>query len=410
MSTGYNQGDQVIVDATFTADGTDTDPTTVVFNVREPDMTVLTYTYGEDTNVTRVSTGVYQCDLGVPAQTGEYRYDAVGTGTVNVTLPGTFYVFQNVTVPPSSPPPGPFFGPSVTWITGQDVAQCCAVNYGDNPSVLDSVAYEASSFLYEYSGRLFAGMQTAHVRPMNQACGCSWASGLGPWAWGPTPYLGGYAFGGAYGGYGWGWWNASGVQIGCTGLSRVKLAGYPIRSITQVKINGEVLDPDCYRLDEYRYLTRMSIPGDDPPGTYIQAFWPGCQAMDLNDNQPGTFSVDYVWGADPPPVARRAACQLACQLYIACIGDGSGCVLPAGVTKIDRQGVSVSRQLLADYFSDTGTGLVALDTFLAGYCRSRAKMRSAVFSPDVQQYSRPFANTDGDADCTSTLGMGDWGV
>lgn len=307
--------------------------------------------------------------------------------------------------PVSTAPPMPILGPTVNWITGTDVAACCGIDYGSNPDVLDTVAVEAGMALYQLSGRQFAGLTLAHVRPMNQACGCSWTSGLGPWMWMPGPYSGGYAWGGGYGA-GWGWWNENGQQIGCNGVSRVKLSGYPVRQIRQVKINGDVLDPACYRLDEWRYLTRMDLPGPPP----VQGWWPSCQAMGLNDDQPGTFSIDYVWGVPPPPLGVQAAAQLACQLYLVCIGDAENCILPAGVTKVDRQGVTVERQLLADLYSNTGTGLVAVDAFLASYNANRSKMRASVYSPDVQQYARPIANTAGDASCISDLGMNNFGV
>lgn len=303
--------------------------------------------------------------------------------------------------PVSTAPPMPILGPTVNWLSGSDVAACCGIDYGSNPDVLDTVAIEAGMALYQISGRQFAGLTTAHVRPMNQACGCSWTSGLGPWFWMPAPYSGGFAWGG-----GWGWFNDNGNQMGCNGLSRIKLAGYPIRQIRQVKINGEVLDPSCYRLDEWRYLTRMSLPG--PP--YQQAWWPSCQALDLNDDQPGTFSIDYLWGVPPPPIGVTAAAQLACQLYMSCAGDADDCLLPVGATRVVRQGIEVDRGVLVNFLDPSKpTGLAALDTFIRAYNVSRAKMRSAIYSPDVEQYARPIGNTAGNAECDSLLGSNDFG-
>jgi hypothetical protein len=359
-----------------------------------------------------------QVETAVSAAYGNWAslYLGGSAGFVNVTEVNgvTVYEFQlqgyvyTPYGPVSTIPPMPVEGPTVNWITGQEAAACCSATYADNAAVWDMVAVEAGMLLYQMSGRQFPGLTHAHVRPMNQACGCSWASGLGPWLWLPGGYAGGYAWGGGYGA-GWGWWNENGQQMGCNGLSRVRLSGYPVRQILKVTINGEVLDPDCYRLDEWRYLTRMSLPGATPDSTYIQGFWPSCQALDLNDDQPGTFSVDYLWGVPPPPLGLQAAKQMACQLYLAC-GDGEDCVLPAGVTKVTRQGIEVERELLADFFSNTGTGLVAVDAFLSAYNRTRAKMRAAVWSPDVQGYSRPIGNTSGDASCASLLGMNDLGI
>jgi hypothetical protein len=133
--------------------------------------------------------------------------------------------------------------------------------------------------------------------------------------------------------------------------------------------------------------------------------------MSLNDDQPGTWSVDYLWGVPPPPLGSQAAAQLACQIYLQCVGDADNCVLPLGASRVTRQGVEIDRNIIFQWLDPTkSTGIVLVDLFLAAYCRNKAKMRSAVYSPDVQAYSRPFANTAGDAACTSTLGDDDFGV
>ncbi len=85
-----------------------------------------------------------------------------------------------------------------------------------------------------------------------------------------------------------------------------------------------------------------------------------------------------------------AAAALACQLWIACPGSGGGdCVLPAGVTKVTRQGIEIDRGVLANWFNPTqGTGLPAVDLFLKSYWAERAPRQSLVWSPDVPGYPR----------------------
>ena len=51
--------------------------------------------------------------------------------------------------------------------------------------------------------------------------------------------------------------SGSGIPAGATDLSRVKLAGY-VRQVTEVKIDGVVLDPSEYRVDEHKWLTRKN--------------------------------------------------------------------------------------------------------------------------------------------------------
>lgn len=273
----------------------------------------------------------------------------------------------------STPPPGPTLGPGTAWIDGDSVAGCCRVENPD-PERLEVVAVEASMVLYEVSGRRFSGLCETTVRPASQPCRCyatSRAAGLGAWYWTSTPY-------------GWAWADGEcGDTFGCQPMSVWRLNGYPVRQVTQVKIDGAVVDPSGYRLDGWRNLVRLDDPG--PP--VVRRAWPGCQNMSLNDDQPGTFSVSYQYGIDPPPIGLDAACQLACQLYLAC--SNQKCELPSGATKVTRQGVQVDRGLLANWFDPTKpTGLVAVDAFLAAYWSRARGRRPAVFSQDVQKFGR----------------------
>src|SRR5207247_1889627 len=125
----------------------------------------------------------------------------------------------------------------------------------------------------------------------------------------------------------------------CRPLSQIKLAGYPVREVSEVKIDGDVVDPSGYRLDGWRYLVRLDDPG--PP--LVHRRWPRCQNLALADDQPGTFSVSYSFGLDPPLIAVQAAAELACQLLKACAsGSGAGSsVLPVGVARVSRQGITL---------------------------------------------------------------------
>jgi hypothetical protein len=289
-----------------------------------------------------------------------------------------------------SVPPGPTLGPCTSWISGADVAACCVAAQSVDPDLLDAVAIEASMALYEISGRLFGGLCSRVARPQQTQCGCWPASSSGiPWFWSSGAA--------SFGWGGWGWYNENGDHVGCQPMSVVRLAGYPVRAITAVKIDGAVLpaldangNPN-YRLDGYRNLVRMADPG--PP--YSQRFWPSCQNMDLDDTQPGTFSVSYQWGVDPPQLGRDAAAALACQLWASCSGSGQDCAIPAGVTRLVREGVQIDRQLLANWFDPTkGTGIVPVDMFLRAYAGKNApSRRSAVWSPDVQGFARSVGTT-----------------
>jgi len=369
------------------------DPGSVVFTIVAPDDTETTYTFGTDSNVTNPDVGVYLCALDPELPVGYYRWAADGLGGDDPTYAAHFEDFFPViesSIEPADPPPAPVMGPCSQWISGQDVAACTRIDYGDDSAyVFDKVAYTASLALYEISQRQFPGLCERKVRPCRSDCGC-WTNGpisfgMGPWFWTTVPW----GFGGA-----WGWYNERGDKFGCSPMSRVRLAGYPVSQILEVLIGGEELpefDPETgarnWRLDKWRYLIRMDAPGVDG-GAATPRFWPSCQNMSLDDDQPGTFSVTYRWGTDVPQLGRDAAVELANQFFLAC--GGQECVLPTGVVRAVRQGIEVERGLLANFLDPSKpTGLVQLDTFLAAYCRGqRGGRKSALWSPDMQQFAR----------------------
>jgi hypothetical protein len=263
------------------------------------------------------------------------------------------------------------------WIDEADVAECCEV-FADSGSagaeLLTQAAAAASEILYELSGGRYNGICTATVRPCADPCRCGWGQILS------TGHIIGFQD------YAGRWYNECGRSCGCSPLSRVKLPGYPVADITEVKIDGVALVADSsdeqWILDRHRWLVRS---GD--PVTRQRRVWPGCQRLDLPDDELGTFSITYTYGQAPPESGIIAARELACQLALAsaCHPD---CALPAGVTQVVRQGVAFSRSQV-DMFGKGRTGLVLVDAFLGAVNPSGLRRRPAVYSPDVQGYARP---------------------
>lgn len=391
--TPYQQGNPVTLEATFEVGTMPTDPTTVTFKIRQPDDSLVSYVYLTDGNVTRISEGVYDCALGIPTDAGQYHYEAVGTGDVVATLVGEFFVIPS-SVDISAEAPGPVLGPCRSWIAGEDIAALCQNADADlDAQLLDAVAVEASMLMYELSGRQFAGLCERTVRPCADPQSTCW-----PYNWGS----GIYAWWGWGAGYGWGWYGPpmglggqqNGPLCGCQPLSRVKLNGYPVREITEVKIDGAVLastytdGSPTYRLDGWTWLTRMN----DPATPLVQARWPACQNLALDDTETGTFSVSYRYGNDPPPLGLEAAKQFACELFNSL--KGGACQLPDRVTRLVRQGVSEDRLTpLATMLRSGATGILAVDAFIAAYNPSGLRRRPAVWSPDIERYAPRLGST-----------------
>lgn len=98
----YPVGDTILLNESFTVNGTPTDPTAVTLLVTDPSGAQTTYTYAA-TTITKLSTGNYQKQL-VPGVLGEWRYTWTGTGTAPGVSEGVFVItdnmFANVAITP----------------------------------------------------------------------------------------------------------------------------------------------------------------------------------------------------------------------------------------------------------------------------------------------------------------------
>lgn len=285
----------------------------------------------------------------------------------------------------------PAVGPCSPWITGEDLTDFCGLtDVGSDTALLDEFADAVSEILYALSGRQFDGECTATVRPCRVGSGCF--DGFGGAAW---PFIGNlgwqYGWNGTYGAWDFGWYGGGELVCGCRPLSQVKLAGYPVTSITQILIDGVALDPlyaggaPRYRIDGYRDLVRM----DDPDEPTVAQRWPACQNLALPDDQEGTWSVQYTYGQSVPAAGILAAKALGCQFWRS--NRGQSCSLPAGATKVTRQGITVDRELFLTWARKGGswaTGIPLVDGFLQSVNPYGQTHRPAVWSPDVPQFPR----------------------
>jgi len=275
----------------------------------------------------------------------------------------------------------PEVGPCLAWIDENDLAETCADAAGTDEATLaklQEAATVSSMLLYELSGEQYTGSCSKQVRPCgsNDGCGWSWSEVLSPseasnWA---VSWMVGMA--------GWGWYADGKVACGCRHVSRVTLENYPVTAITEVQINGVVVDPATYVLRDWRYLDRVTAtPGDQ---TLV---WPQCQNMNLPPGEVGTWTVDYTFGVVPPLPGVLAAKQLGCEIF-KFLSEGE-CSIPDGVTQLTRQGLSMNRELFMSWGMKGGqwaTGLSWVDGFLAAYNPTGAQRRSSVWSPDLETY------------------------
>ena len=313
------------------------------------------------------NTGIYAVTLTAPAVAGQYTLTWSTDGSFaefTVTVEGLDVIAVG-NILPAPGMPTTQGGPCSMWANVNDITDCCSLPDTFDPAVdaatLLSAMVAASEVLYFASGKRYAGSCERTVRPCKQdSCGCGY-----------QVLSRGHLVG----------WNGdcwAGYACGCQALSRVKLAGYATE-IVEVKIDGIVVGPGEYRLDENKWLTRMN-----------GSRWPRCQALDLDDTEVGTFSVEYIYGKTPPELGRLAALSLACEVFKSCT-PGAECALPTGVTRVTRQGITIERTFLQrDQHGVWRTGIANVDMFLNAVNPAGLSRRGTVWSPSSSaRYARP---------------------
>lgn len=88
MANSYPIGDGFRLVGTFTVDDINTDPTTVVFSLLDPDDIQTDYTYGVDPEVVKDAVGIYHLDVTV-SKPHTWYYKIVGTGACIAATPDT---------------------------------------------------------------------------------------------------------------------------------------------------------------------------------------------------------------------------------------------------------------------------------------------------------------------------------
>lgn len=207
------------------------------------------------------------------------------------------------------------------------------------------------------------------VRPCKRSCvpgsyltapdaGVNWAGYTGAGAWGWTPYVGPDGL----------WLNACGCRnddCSCVEVREVVLPG-PVGYVDEVILDGVILPATSYRVDNGNRLVRTD--GGD---------WPVCQDMNLESGE-DTFFVTYLKGNPVDGVGSYVAGLLAVEFAKACMGGD--CALPANVTNIARQGITMD--LDPEMFMNGLTGIKSVDAWIRVW-NPLDRLPSGIYSVDV---------------------------
>lgn len=246
------------------------------------------------------------------------------------------------------------------WAVQADLPEPCA-SAAIATGLLDDALQIASDVLYEWTGRRWPGVCSDTIRP------CGYRTTTSPKPTGSNAAASGSEWCGCH----------DSRDCGCGGLSEVRLPGYPVAAVSEVKIDGTVVDAARYRVDDRRWL--VYLPESD---TAERQNWPCCQRLDRADTEDDTFSIAYTYGEAPPVGGNRAAAALACQLALAFDPDAAGeCRLPKRVTTITRQGVSMAVLDPLTLFGDGLTGLPEVDLWVQSVQSGPARRRATAFRP-----------------------------
>lgn len=242
---------------------------------------------------------------------------------------------------------------------------CCSEFWGElTPDEQAAAAAAATFVLWAATGRQF-GPCPVTVRP----CG-RWPceDGIGGWYWNQgvwTPYvLDGQ------------WFNcACGATCTCGARCKIYLPG-PVAAVSAVTLDGVLVDPSTYRVDDYRWLARTGTDASGAPNC-----WPTHQDFD-KDSGTDTLIVSYTRGTPVPSYLLAAAGTYACEWAKMCRGDK--CLIPSRVVTLTRQGTTFQNVDL-DVLLDRGlTGIQSVDQIIALVNPYGLKGRSILISPDIE--------------------------
>lgn len=148
----------------------------------------------------------------------------------------------------------------------------------------------------------------------------------------------------------------------------------PIASVTRVTIDGAVVPPESYVVRSRRWLRR----------TDGQA-WPQDQDLNAADDEPGAFVIEYQRGIPVPQDGQIAAGVLAVDILRGM--SGQECALPARITSVSRQGLSMEIDPRA-YFAEGLTGVEAVDQWIMAVNPYKSRRPATISFPDRPRVER----------------------
>lgn len=249
----------------------------------------------------------------------------------------------------------------------------CSTWVGHSQSIKDAALWLASTYLWARTGRQY-GPCPVTVRPAQDRFedpayrvypawpGMNGGGGNGSFTLGPVPVLDGGT-----------WRNCGcGPRCCCRPECAVVLRG-PVASVNEVTVDGAVVPSSAYRVDVTQgtyWLIRLD-------GTC----WPTCQDFTAAPDAAGAFQVVYERGRELPEALAIATAILACEYAKGM--TGGDCRLPARMTSLQRQGVTVEVEPASP--EEGLTGITEVDAVVLALNPSKRTRPPMLLSPDLPE-------------------------
>lgn len=242
---------------------------------------------------------------------------------------------------------------------------------GLDPGVKERAESLAGATLWALSAQQIGGC-AVDLRPCAASCGQ-------PTSYMEAPVLSGTAT--ALGAQVGPWWahieqgqwvnTACGCKADDCSCSYVPEVVLPAAGVVyEVRIDGAVLDPSAWRVDDGVRLLRLD-----------GGQWPKCQDMAAAPDAEGSFVVVWKEGSRADGVVAWAAGLLAVEYAKSCMG--LACELPDGVTSVTRQGVSW--EVSTSIFDEGLTGIREVDTVVRIYNPNGLRTPPRVWTPRTRK-------------------------
>lgn len=247
---------------------------------------------------------------------------------------------------------------------------CCPDWNTYSLEVRDNATAWATEIMDALTGRRFAQC-AMNYRPCGPRCGqtfgyVTWPVGSPSSTGGGMPWMIPYVDSGI--------WRNCTCDGGCSCRARceVPFPG-PVAQVTQVLVDGVVVDPSAYRLDLFRGTPVLVRTDGD--------CWPKCQDVALGTDEVGSFTIVYQPGEMLPLAGQIAAGMLACEFAKSCAG--ADCALPQQLQSLSRNGVEVTVVDPTSLLDNGLTGIALVDLWIRSVNPTHKAARSRVYSPDL---------------------------